>query len=67
MRDVNLRSCQYSTDKSSRSGGTPMVSFGMKGGTGTSSRTVPGQDGKSYTVGVLVQVINSHFVLLTRY
>ncbi|KAF9465732.1 peptidase family S58-domain-containing protein [Collybia nuda] len=36
-------------------GGTPMVSFGMKGGTGTSSRVVPGADGRSFTVGVLIQ------------
>ncbi|KAF7325564.1 hypothetical protein MKEN_00405900 [Mycena kentingensis (nom. inval.)] len=36
-------------------GGASMVSFAMKGGTGTSSRVVPGRDGKEYTVGVLVQ------------
>ncbi|CAK5262938.1 unnamed protein product [Mycena citricolor] len=36
-------------------GGTGMVSFGLKGGTGSSSRIVPGLNGTSYTVGVLVQ------------
>ena len=35
-------------------GGTGMMLFGFKGGTGTSSRTVE-IDGSSYTVGVLVQ------------
>ncbi|MDB5550302.1 MAG: peptidase DmpA [Rhizobium sp.] len=35
-------------------GGTGMVTYGFKGGTGTSSRTVE-FDGRSYTVGVLVQ------------
>ncbi|MDQ3548499.1 MAG: P1 family peptidase [Chloroflexota bacterium] len=35
-------------------GGTGMMLFGFKGGTGTSSRTVA-IDGRSYTVGVLVQ------------
>lgn len=40
----------------SYSGGTSMVSFGLKGGTGTSSRLVPNADGGSFTVGVLVQV-----------
>lgn len=38
------------------SGGvTPMVCFGLKGGTGTSSRLVPAANGATYTVGVLVQ------------
>lgn len=32
-----------------------MCSFGLKGGTGTSSRTVPSNKKGSYTVGVLVQ------------
>ncbi|KAJ7064672.1 peptidase family S58-domain-containing protein [Mycena amicta] len=36
-------------------GGASMVSFGMKGGTGTSSRLVPSRNGGNYTVGVLVQ------------
>uniref|UniRef100_UPI0025F4C71B P1 family peptidase n=1 Tax=Sphingomonas sp. TaxID=28214 RepID=UPI0025F4C71B len=35
-------------------GGTGMVCFGLKGGIGTASRTVT-VEGKSYTVGVLVQ------------
>ncbi|NVZ99168.1 DmpA family aminopeptidase [Pseudomonas gingeri] len=35
-------------------GGTGMVCFGFKGGIGTSSRVIE-VDGKSYTVGVLVQ------------
>lgn len=35
-------------------GGTGMICFGFKGGIGTASRVVP-VDGKSYTVGVLVQ------------
>lgn len=33
-----------------------MVSFGLKGGTGTSSRIVPSADGKNFVVGSLVQV-----------
>ncbi|KAJ7154861.1 peptidase family S58-domain-containing protein [Mycena crocata] len=36
-------------------GGAPMVSFGLKGGTGTSSRLVPSTNGKDYVVGALVQ------------
>ncbi|KAJ6454215.1 peptidase family S58-domain-containing protein [Mycena sanguinolenta] len=36
-------------------GGAAMVSFGLKGGTGTSSRLVPRADGKEYVVGVIVQ------------
>ena len=37
-------------------GGTGMICFGFKGGTGTASRTTPAQDDlPSYTVGVLVQ------------
>ena len=36
-------------------GGTGMGCNGFKGGTGTSSRIVPGVFGKDYTVGVLVQ------------
>ena len=35
-------------------GGTGMVCYGFKGGTGTSSRILSGEDG-GYTVGVLVQ------------
>jgi D-aminopeptidase len=35
-------------------GGTGMVCYGFKGGTGTASRMLPGDDG-GYTVGVLVQ------------
>ncbi|PNP61073.1 hypothetical protein FNYG_14161 [Fusarium nygamai] len=35
--------------------GTGMLCHGGKGGTGTSSRIVPGQDEKSYTVAALVQ------------
>ncbi|MBX9458113.1 MAG: P1 family peptidase [Rhizobium sp.] len=35
-------------------GGTGMITYGFKGGTGTSSRSVE-FDGRSYTVGVLVQ------------
>ena len=35
-------------------GGTGMICYGFKGGTGTSSRMTEGK-GKSYTVGVLVQ------------
>ncbi|KAL6233603.1 hypothetical protein BDW75DRAFT_231801 [Aspergillus navahoensis] len=36
-------------------GGTAMRCHGWKGGTGTSSRIVPGIDGKKYTLGVIVQ------------
>ncbi|KAJ6562657.1 peptidase family S58-domain-containing protein [Mycena capillaripes] len=36
-------------------GGASMVSFGLKGGTGTSSRLVPSADGKNFVVGALVQ------------
>ncbi|KAJ7191919.1 L-aminopeptidase/D-esterase [Mycena pura] len=36
-------------------GGASMVSFGLKGGTGTSSRLVPSRNGKNYVVGALVQ------------
>ena len=35
-------------------GGTGMICHGFKGGTGTSSRLVPGVE-RSYTLGVLVQ------------
>ena len=35
-------------------GGTGMVCYGFKGGTGTASRVLPGEEG-GYTVGVLVQ------------
>jgi L-aminopeptidase/D-esterase-like protein len=35
-------------------GGTGMVCYGFKGGTGTASRLLSGEDG-GYTVGVLVQ------------
>jgi L-aminopeptidase/D-esterase-like protein len=33
-----------------------MVSFGLKGGTGTSSRLVPSVNGKDFVVGAIVQV-----------
>ncbi|KZW03907.1 DmpA/ArgJ-like protein [Exidia glandulosa HHB12029] len=36
-------------------GGTGMICHWFKGGTGSSSRVVPGPNGTSYTVGVLVQ------------
>ncbi|KAF1838466.1 DmpA/ArgJ-like protein [Decorospora gaudefroyi] len=36
-------------------GGTGMICHFFKGGTGSSSRVVPGEEGKSYTVGALVQ------------
>ncbi|KAJ6615098.1 peptidase family S58-domain-containing protein [Mycena sp. CBHHK59/15] len=36
-------------------GGASMVSFGLKGGTGTSSRLVPSAQGKDFVVGALVQ------------
>lgn len=36
-------------------GGTGMICHWFKGGTGSSSRIVPADDGKSYTVGALVQ------------
>ncbi|KAI4933959.1 uncharacterized protein J4E92_003629 [Alternaria infectoria] len=36
-------------------GGTGMICHYFKGGTGSSSRVVPGEDGKSYTVAALVQ------------
>ncbi|KAJ7185209.1 peptidase family S58-domain-containing protein [Mycena filopes] len=36
-------------------GGTAMVSFGLKGGTGTSSRLVPSANGKDFVVGAIVQ------------
>jgi L-aminopeptidase/D-esterase-like protein len=41
-------------DEGNVGGGTGMVCFGFKGGIGTASRTITLQ-GKSYTVGVLVQ------------
>ncbi|KAJ7909642.1 L-aminopeptidase/D-esterase [Mycena leptocephala] len=36
-------------------GGAAMVSFGLKGGTGTSSRLVPSVNGKDFVVGAIVQ------------
>ena len=36
-------------------GGTGMICHWFKGGTGSSSRIIDGEDGKSYTVGALVQ------------
>ncbi|KAJ7339758.1 L-aminopeptidase/D-esterase [Mycena albidolilacea] len=36
-------------------GGAAMVSFGLKGGTGTSSRLVPSANGKDFVVGAIVQ------------
>jgi D-aminopeptidase len=36
-------------------GGTGMICHYFKGGTGSSSRVVPGEEGKSYTVAALVQ------------
>jgi D-aminopeptidase len=36
-------------------GGTGMICHFFKGGTGSSSRVVPGEGGKEYTVGALVQ------------
>jgi D-aminopeptidase len=36
-------------------GGTGMVCYGFKGGTGTASRVVSAEDGGGYAVGVLVQ------------
>ncbi|KAJ7268039.1 L-aminopeptidase/D-esterase [Mycena rebaudengoi] len=36
-------------------GGASMVSFGLKGGTGTASRIVPSTEGKNFVVGALVQ------------
>jgi D-aminopeptidase len=51
--------------------GTGTRAFGYKGGIGTSSRMIPGPDGKSYTVGVLVQsnfgyMLNTNGVPFTR-
>ena len=42
-------------DEGNVGGGTGMVAFGFKGGVGTSSRLVPLPDGRSCTMGVLVQ------------
>ncbi|KAF1848957.1 peptidase family T4 protein [Cucurbitaria berberidis CBS 394.84] len=36
-------------------GGTGMICHWFKGGTGSSSRTIPAKDSKTYTVGALVQ------------
>ncbi|KAL6705013.1 hypothetical protein ACN47E_007416 [Coniothyrium glycines] len=36
-------------------GGTGMICHFFKGGTGSSSRIIPGRDGKSYTIAALVQ------------
>ncbi|KAH7130252.1 peptidase family S58-domain-containing protein [Dendryphion nanum] len=36
-------------------GGTGMICHWFKGGTGSSSRVIPTQDGKTYTVGALIQ------------
>ncbi|KAJ7485854.1 L-aminopeptidase/D-esterase [Mycena latifolia] len=36
-------------------GGAAMVSFGLKGGTGTSSRLVPSANGNNFVVGAIVQ------------
>lgn len=36
-------------------GGTGMICHWFKGGTGSSSRIIPGEEGKTYTVGALVQ------------
>jgi D-aminopeptidase len=38
----------------SRGGGTGMMCQGFKGGNGTSSRLIPGQNGKQYTLGAFV-------------
>ncbi|KAJ3495827.1 hypothetical protein NLG97_g3109 [Lecanicillium saksenae] len=49
----------------SHGGGAGMLCLGHKGGTGTSSRLVPGTDGKNYTVGVLVQTNFGNKMMLT--
>ena len=41
-------------------GGTGMMCQGWKGGTGTSSRIVDGENGASYTVAALVQPVTEH-------
>ncbi|KAJ7032383.1 D-aminopeptidase [Mycena alexandri] len=46
-------------------GGTAMVSFGLKGGTGTSSRLVPSANGKDFVVGAIVQANHGSPVDLT--
>ena len=45
---------QASVLEGNHGGGTAMICSGYKGGTGTSSRIIPGPD-KAYTLGVLVQ------------
>lgn len=45
---------QTEVQEGNHGGGTAMISHGYKGGTGTSSRVIPGND-RDYTLGVLVQ------------
>jgi D-aminopeptidase len=45
---------QTEVQEGNHGGGTGMISHGYKGGTGTSSRVIPGND-RDYTLGVLVQ------------
>lgn len=45
---------QNEVQEGNHGGGTGMISHGYKGGTGTSSRILPGHD-RDYTLGVLVQ------------
>ncbi|KAJ7670578.1 peptidase family T4 protein [Mycena polygramma] len=55
VRDAHANMTSGKLREGNVGGGAPMVSFGMKGGTGTSSRLVPSADGKGFVVGVLVQ------------
>lgn len=51
---IAAASTQTEVQEGNYGGGTAMICHGHKGGTGTSSRIVPG-DGRDYTLGVLVQ------------
>ncbi|KAJ7049038.1 peptidase family T4 protein, partial [Mycena amicta] len=47
--------CSDAVEEGNTGGGTGNVCHGVKGGTGSASRIVPGVDGVEYTLGVLVQ------------
>ncbi|KAI9727049.1 MAG: hypothetical protein M1834_008517 [Cirrosporium novae-zelandiae] len=57
---IENASTQESVQEGQHGGGAGMTCHEFTGGTGTASRVVDGEDGKEYTVGVLVQSNYGH-------
>ncbi len=54
VKGIEDASCE-AVEEGNSGGGTGMICHWFKGGTGSSSRQVPAEQGKTYTIGALVQ------------